>query len=191
MICIPALNLFFYNCIVVYIAREVIRIIKGKIEMINIFVALKTFLLAPLTNARGWSRIPLIGRIFGSQQLDTFDDELEFPEFEDVMWNMNLRVNFLLLVPALFKIHHFSLLMALILMWNFYVFQRLFAFYLKLVWHLWWSDLSWAYYAPLFVFGLVMNALHLSLIIGTMKLQRKSPQDPMLQIQSQSHSQQE
>ncbi|XP_017004241.2 uncharacterized protein [Drosophila takahashii] len=174
MICIPALNLFFYNCLVVYIARKVIRIIK-----------------APLTNANGWCRIPLIGRIFGSQQPDTLDDGLEFPEFDVALWNVNLHVNFLLLLPALFQIHHFTLLVALILMWNFYVYQRLFAFYLKLVWHLWWSDLGWVYYAPLVIFGLVMNTLHLSLIIGTMKLQTKSPQDPLPQIQLESPPQQE
>jgi len=93
------------------------------------------------------------------------------------------------------QIHNFGLLVALILMWNFYVYQRLFDFYLKLVWHLWWSDLCWEYYVPLVLFGLVMNTLHLGLIVGTIKLQTKRPEDPQTQsepvIQSHSRSQPE
>ncbi|XP_016959321.1 uncharacterized protein LOC108030779 isoform X2 [Drosophila biarmipes] len=154
MVCVPALNLFLYNCLVVYIARKVQRIIN-----------------VPSTNA-SWPRIPLIGRVFGLQPGDPPSDGVEF---HDVLWNVNLHVNFLLLLPALF--------------------QRLLDFYLKLVCHLWWSDLGWAYYVPLVFFGLVMNTLHLTLIVGTMKLQTKGPEDPHAhsesEIQSLSLAQQE
>ncbi|XP_037718206.1 uncharacterized protein LOC119552615 [Drosophila subpulchrella] len=175
MVCMPALNLLLYNGLVVYMARKVQRIIK-----------------VPSTNASRWRRIPLIGRIFGPKPPDTLNDGVEF---DDVLWSVNLHVNFLLLLPALFQIHNFGLLVALILMWNFYAYQRLFDFYLKLVWHLWWSDLCWAYYVPLVLFGLVLNTLHLSLIVGTMKLQIKRPENPQTQsepeIQSHSRSQPE
>ncbi|XP_016959320.1 uncharacterized protein LOC108030779 isoform X1 [Drosophila biarmipes] len=174
MVCVPALNLFLYNCLVVYIARKVQRIIN-----------------VPSTNA-SWPRIPLIGRVFGLQPGDPPSDGVEF---HDVLWNVNLHVNFLLLLPALFQIRNFGMLVALILMWNFYVYQRLLDFYLKLVCHLWWSDLGWAYYVPLVFFGLVMNTLHLTLIVGTMKLQTKGPEDPHAhsesEIQSLSLAQQE
>ncbi|XP_016992056.1 uncharacterized protein LOC108053846 [Drosophila rhopaloa] len=154
MICMPALNLFFYNGLMVYIAREIIRIIK-----------------VPTTNVSGWHQIPIIGWFFSPHPPDKDNEFLDYQEFDDVLWNLNLYVNGLLLLPALCQIHHFSVLVAGILMWNFYVYQRLFAFFLRLAWYLSYSDLCWAYYGPLVMLGLLLNTLHLGLIVGTMKWQ--------------------
>ncbi|XP_017084256.1 uncharacterized protein LOC108116748 [Drosophila eugracilis] len=159
MICMPALNLFLYNGLLVYIAREVKRVVS-----------------APSSNISGWRRIPIIGRVFAPQQANPAEDVTDSPEFSDFLWCVNLYVNFLLLLPVFLKVHNFSLLVAMVLMWNFYVYQRLFAFYLRLVWHLWWSDLCWAYYAPLAILGFLMSSMHLGLIVGTMNLQTKRPE---------------
>ncbi|XP_017042194.1 uncharacterized protein LOC108088757 [Drosophila ficusphila] len=161
MICMPALNLFFYNCLLAYIAREVQRII-----------------IVPATSVSRWNWLPIVGRFIAPQQAKNQIEGFPLQELGDILWNVNLYVNCLLLLPALFQLHHFSLLVALILMWNFYVFQRLFVFFLRLVANLWGSDLRWSYYGPLVVFGALMSTLHLGLIIGTMKLQTKHPEEP-------------
>ncbi|XP_043649378.1 uncharacterized protein LOC122617544 isoform X1 [Drosophila teissieri] len=164
MLCMPALNLLFYNGLLGYIIREISQII-------NVSTARKSV----------WYHIPIIGRIFAPVTPQAPNAE----EFGENLWDINIYVNILLLLPALFQIHHFTLLVAFILMWNFYVYQCLGALHLKLMWHLWWSDLCWSYYAPLVFFGLLMNMLHLSLIIGTMKFQIRMDGDPKHRIQSQ------
>ncbi|KAI8037903.1 hypothetical protein M5D96_009404 [Drosophila gunungcola] len=135
----PALYLFFFNGLMVYLAKEVNRIVKAS--------------------------------FFPRQPADTDSAFLDHKEFSDFLWNMNLYVNCLLLLPALCQLHHFRPLVASVLVWNFYVYQRLFGFLLRLTWYLWWSDLCWAYYGPLVVLGLLLSTLHLALIVATTKLQ--------------------
>ncbi|XP_043649379.1 uncharacterized protein LOC122617544 isoform X2 [Drosophila teissieri] len=144
MLCMPALNLLFYNGLLGYIIREISQII-------NVSTARKSV----------WYHIPIIGRIFAPVTPQAPNAE----EFGENLWDINIYVNILLLLPALF--------------------QCLGALHLKLMWHLWWSDLCWSYYAPLVFFGLLMNMLHLSLIIGTMKFQIRMDGDPKHRIQSQ------
>ncbi|XP_039488094.1 uncharacterized protein LOC120449595 [Drosophila santomea] len=166
MSCMPALNLLFYNGLLGYIIREISQII-------NVYTARKSV----------WDHIPIIGRIFAPITPQAPNAE----EFGENLWDVNIYVNILLLLPALFQIHHFAVLVAVILMWNFYVYQSLSAIHLMLMWHLWWSDLCWGYYAPLVFFGLLMNMLHLSLIIGTMKFQMRMEEDPKSIFEQQPH----
>ncbi|XP_033159444.1 uncharacterized protein LOC117140557 isoform X2 [Drosophila mauritiana] len=88
-----------------------------------------------------------------------------------------------LMYPIHNQIYHISLLVALVLMWNCYLHQCLAAFHLKMVWHLWWSDLCWSYYAPLVFFGFLMTMLHFSLIIATVMYQMQIDGDPKPRIQ--------
>ncbi|EDV52767.2 LOW QUALITY PROTEIN: uncharacterized protein LOC6544199 [Drosophila erecta] len=163
MICMPALNLLFYNGLLGYLVREITQIINDSSARTSV-----------------WQHIPIIGRIFAPVQLQALNAE----EFGENLWDLNPYVNILLLLPALFQSHHFTMVMAPILMLNFYVYQCLGALHLKLMWHLWWSDLCWSYYAPLVFFGLLMNTLHLSLIIGALKAQLTIDSDRKPRIMS-------
>nr|NP_001262212.1 uncharacterized protein Dmel_CG11404, isoform B [Drosophila melanogaster]AGB94905.1 uncharacterized protein Dmel_CG11404, isoform B [Drosophila melanogaster] len=162
MIFMPALNLLVYNVLVGYISMEINRIINAQTSL--------------------WQNIPIIGQMFAPLQPETNYGV----EFGESMWDFNLYVNILLLLPAFFQIYHISLLVAIVLMWNCYLHQCLAAFHLKMVWHLWWSDLCWSYYASLVLFGFLLTMLHFSLIIATVMYQMQIDGDPKPRIQSEA-----
>ncbi|KAH8380594.1 hypothetical protein KR009_011608, partial [Drosophila setifemur] len=154
MLYFPALNLFFYNSLLVYIARQIKRIIK-----------------APSTNVSVWQLIPIFGKFLSPQPIGGQQGLSDIHEFNEILWNVNIYLNLLLLFPAICQHRHLSLLVAVIIMWNFYVFERVVAFFACLVWSVLWSDLSWIYFGFLVLSGILMNAMHLVLIVGTLKLQ--------------------
>ncbi|XP_032574324.1 uncharacterized protein LOC6616564 [Drosophila sechellia] len=162
MVFMPALNLLVYNVLVGYISTEINRIINVSTAQTSL-----------------WQHIPIIGQMFAPLEPETHYGV----EFGERMWNFNLYINIFLLLPAFFQIYHISLLVALVLMWNCYLHQCLAAFHLKMVWHLWWSDLCWSYYAPLVFFGFLMTMLHFSLIIATVMYQMQIDEDPKPRIQ--------
>lgn len=62
------------------------------------------------------------------------------------------------------------MLLAVIIMWNVGVSQRMLSFFVGLMWKLWASNLCWGYYILLASFGVLMNGIHFMLISGTIKL---------------------
>ncbi|KAH8270216.1 hypothetical protein KR018_005979 [Drosophila ironensis] len=174
MFSLSALNLFFFNSLIFYLARKIERIIK-----------------APTSPVIAWHSIPIFGKLM-APQVRLNQQAVESPmEFNDVLWIVNFYLNLLMLLPAVCQRRYVSLLLGAILMWNFYVFERLLMYLVSFVWSLWWSDLSLAHYSTIIICGLLMNSLHLLMIFNALKLQSNCLAEFLPQIRSLNQAQQE
>ncbi|XP_030385965.1 uncharacterized protein LOC115632847 [Scaptodrosophila lebanonensis] len=153
MLFMPAINLFLYNAFLVYLTKDIKRIIEVPTEFVSL-----------------WHQIPFIGRFVAPKQ-PKIEPPHEYNEFTTPILCLNVVINTSLLLPAFVQHRHFSILVAIVLLWNFFIFERMFTFMITLMWSLWWSNITGFYYLIITFCGFLMNSMHFLLILDVMKLQ--------------------
>ncbi|XP_064544933.1 uncharacterized protein LOC135432961 [Drosophila montana] len=149
----PAFNLFLYNALLCHMIKYVDRCIDGHKGQASL-----------------WHYVPIIGDYLVPKETN-FDPSMEYNEFPKALLNLNYLINALALLPGLVQHRWLAFLVALIVIWNLFVFERVLAFQLTLMWSLWLKDISSLTYAVIISFIAFMNTFHLILIVDSIKMQ--------------------
>ncbi|KRF84815.1 uncharacterized protein [Drosophila virilis] len=120
----PAFNLFLYNALLCHMIKYVDRCIDGRKGQASL-----------------WHYVPIIGDYLVPKETN-LDLSMEYNEFPKALLNLNYLINALALLPGLVQHRWLAFLVALIVIWNLFVFERVLAFQLTLMWSLWLKDIS-------------------------------------------------
>ncbi|XP_022219691.1 uncharacterized protein LOC111072261 [Drosophila obscura] len=173
MISISAIALVVYNIFLYSVAWDIKRIEEDP----------------PNTQRSLLHVIPVVGKwIAPEQPLLKWLMDVPFSEFGDRFWSINVGLNTLLLLPAVLQqrvFRHITMIVAGIITWNLFVFQRVLVYYLIVAWALWQGQVD--HNVLKFIFGgLCMSALHLALICMSIRffveeeICSKSPACPVI-----------
>ncbi|XP_034477833.1 uncharacterized protein LOC117784253 [Drosophila innubila] len=153
--CLPALNLFLFNIILVNLIKGVKRIANDNNESGSI-----------------WDYVPLVGELMTGKDLPGEQSGMH-SEFSKNLLNWNVMINAILLSSFFVKSRRMILVLGLVITWNIFIFERILAFQLMLIWSLWFTGMTWSYYAIILGVLMTMNFIYLKLISQTIKLQRR------------------
>ncbi|KAM8707934.1 hypothetical protein ACLKA7_014976 [Drosophila subpalustris] len=154
----PALSLFLYNLLLVYFVRRVKRISHDSLQVTNDSGSL-------------WDYVPIVGEYITGKDLPV-DQTGEHNEFSKILLTLNIMINTLILMPFFIKNIRLTFLLGVVITWNVFILQRVFAFQIMLVWSLWFSRISRLYYATIIGVLVTTDLVHLKLILRAIKLQR-------------------
>ncbi|XP_017841622.1 uncharacterized protein LOC108599327 [Drosophila busckii] len=152
MISASGITLCIYNMVLVHIIKRV-----------------KSIAYESETHTTLWSYIPIWGDYWSIKKLKITENSLEVP---DSLIITNVLLNLAVLLPSFSQRPRYSLLLGIILMWNFFILQRMLAFLLSILCFLWLTDINNTDYIMVGLSVLIFNIFHIMLIIDTMKLQR-------------------